>query len=103
MQLYRLIDVDEETPVQFVGVYTTKWQPAWGEPTAMFYEATEDDLVIAAAQVPEVRAVVEALREVQWVEYRDQDICPRCANLPREGHKSGCDIAEALAPFEEVT
>lgn len=40
-QLYEIFDVDEETPVQYVGVYTMRWRPEWGEPEAMFREVDE--------------------------------------------------------------
>jgi len=40
-QLYERFDVDEETPVQYVGVYTTKWRSEWGQPEVMFREAEE--------------------------------------------------------------
>jgi hypothetical protein len=39
MMLYERFDADEETPVQFVGVYTTHWQSEWGQPEVMFREA----------------------------------------------------------------
>ena len=41
MTLYQRFDVDEETPVQFLGVYTTRWRPEWGAPEAMFREYEE--------------------------------------------------------------
>lgn len=56
-QLFRRYDVDEETPVQFVGVYVLRWQPEWGSPTAMFAEV--NDPVYDAAH--ELLAVCEAL------------------------------------------
>ncbi len=57
-QLFRMYEIDEETPVQFVGVYTTKWRPEWGEPTAMF--AGVDDPVYDAA--PELLKACKAAR-----------------------------------------
>ena len=57
-KLYRCFDTDEETPVQFVGVHPLRWRPSWGEPTAMFREAEDAEI----AQLPEVRALVEALQ-----------------------------------------
>ena len=38
-QLYEAFDVDEETPVHYVGVYTTHWRSEWGQPEVMFREA----------------------------------------------------------------
>ncbi len=49
--LYKKLEVDETTPVQFLGVYVTKWRPGFGEPTAAFVEVdysladAEDDLL----------------------------------------------------------
>lgn len=54
--IYERFDVEEETPVQFVGVYVTRWRPEWGQPTVMFSEA---DAVYQAA--PEM---LEALKHV---------------------------------------
>jgi hypothetical protein len=51
-QLYRRYSVDEDTPVQFVGVYTTHWQPEWGGPEVMFAEI-DDPLIDAAPQLLE--------------------------------------------------
>ena len=45
--LYQRYDVDEETPVQFVGVHPVRWLPSWGPPSAMFAEV--DDPVYDAA------------------------------------------------------
>ena len=39
MNLYERLPVDEETPVQFVGVYVTHWRPEWGEPEVAFRES----------------------------------------------------------------
>lgn len=47
MRLFQAFDVDEETPVQFLGVYTTRWRPEWGKPQIMFKEV--DDPVYEAA------------------------------------------------------
>lgn len=53
MMYYRRYDVDEETPIQYVGVYVTKWRSEWGEPTAMFarVEGNEGDLLDAAPEL----------------------------------------------------
>ena len=45
MDLYKRYDMDEETPVQYVGVYTLKWRPEWGEPSVMFAEANETEII----------------------------------------------------------
>jgi hypothetical protein len=40
--LWRFIKPDIGTPVVYVGVYVTRWQPEWGEPTAGFVQAFEE-------------------------------------------------------------
>ena len=49
--------VDEETPVQYVGVYVTKWRSEWGEPSMMFAGVEGDE----AALLDAAPALVEAL------------------------------------------
>jgi hypothetical protein len=39
--LFEGIDVDEETPVQFAGVYVTRWKQEWGSPTILFREVQD--------------------------------------------------------------
>jgi len=41
--LYRRIEGVGQTtvPLQYVGVYVTRWQPAWGQPTIGFVEADD--------------------------------------------------------------
>jgi len=69
-QLYRRYDVDEETPVQFVGVYTTHWRSEWGEPEAMFAQV-DDPLIDTAPQLLEAASVGLSLVEAQ-IEYRER-------------------------------
>jgi len=57
-RFYERYNVDEDTPVQFVGVYTTHWRSEWGEPEVMFAE-TSDPLISNALQV------LEALKAAQ--------------------------------------
>ena len=40
-RLFTIHDVDEETPVQFLGVHPFRWKPEWGEPQAMFVEVDD--------------------------------------------------------------
>jgi len=90
--VYVLFDVDEETPVQWVGVHPLRWRPAWGEPTAMFREAERVDI----ANIPEVKALVDAVRVV--VQGAQKDIytpgctCSACTRRAR--------LADALAAFK---
>ena len=82
-QLFRRYDVDEETPVQFVGVYVMRWQPEWGSPTVVFAEV--DDPVYDAA--PDLLAVCEAL----LLYYENGIGCDYS-----EGFLSETDYAEAI-------
>ena len=77
--LYRGIDVDEETPVQYAGVYITRWRSEWGEPTMLFFGVPVDELhehlddpeldalatksAAWAKREAEARALVEAARD----------------------------------------
>jgi len=54
--IYEGWNVDEKTPVQYVGVYVTKWRPEWGQPTVMFSQA--GDVYQAAPEM------LEALKEI---------------------------------------
>jgi hypothetical protein len=60
--LYRRYEVNEDMPVRFVGIHPVRWQPEWGTPQAMFAEAENADLLAAARQLPEVKALVKALQ-----------------------------------------
>ena len=95
MNLYRRFDVDEETPVQFAAVYVTRWRPEWGEPTELFREAEEDDAesLAFARQLPEVRALVEAVCEGPWHSVTD------CF---AEDRTADCAVCIALRPFQEA-
>jgi len=57
-EIFVRFDVDEETPVQWVGVHPIHWRPEWGEPTAMFREAGNVDI----ANIPVVKALADACR-----------------------------------------
>lgn len=99
--MYKRFDVNENEPVQFVGVYATRWQPEWGKPTVMFREAIGDETLEAAKQLPEVKALTSALLSAQtaldhvapggcWATgpstgdpVQDLIICPGCAALAK--------------------
>lgn len=40
--MYKMVELDEETPVQYVGVHPLKWRPEWGMPKVGFVEADND-------------------------------------------------------------
>ena len=101
MNLYRCLDIDEETPVMCVGVHPLRWRPEWGEPTMMWAEA---DLM----DVPEVAALVEAARLVMRKDGHYEE-CP-CPNdydhkyMPHSATVKVCaKLQAALAPFQEST
>jgi len=37
--MYKRVELSEGQPVHFVGVYVTRWQREWGNPTVGFVEA----------------------------------------------------------------
>ena len=93
-RLFTIHDVDEETPVQYVGVYTMNWRPEWGAPTAMF--APIDDPVYDAA--PEL---LEACRAV--VKFAIDEVgCRWCHRAIDWGHEDGCPIPLAIAAIEKA-
>ena len=67
MKVYQAFDVDEETPVQFVGVYTTKWRPEWGEPTIMFREVDQETQDLFDGKLEMREACIVAQRFIQLV------------------------------------
>ena len=74
-RLYECLEVDEETPVQYVGVYVMHWQPEWGEPEVAVREAddwlAQHDAEVrggCAKQAPRaVEAIIENLRDRQGI------------------------------------
>lgn len=80
---YKRFEVDEETPVQFIGVYTTHWQPEWGQPEAMFREVDEDELSDWLDE--QFKAKIQDRRECC--------VCPICGDS--EGyHAEDCEIGQ---------
>ncbi len=66
---YKRHDVDEETPVQFVGVYVIHWRPEWGQPTAMFAEVS-DDMINTAQEMFDVLQQVEQYLVKRGIEHK---------------------------------
>jgi hypothetical protein len=52
-------------------------------------------------EVPEVRALAEAMTRFQFVEDDEGEFCADCGNAPRKGHRDDCSISAALAPVQE--
>lgn len=68
-RLYHAYDVDEETPVQYVGVYVTRWRPEWGEPSIMFAEIDWDKQALYDA----TPALLEAAKRMMSIPKRADD------------------------------
>jgi hypothetical protein len=68
MALYQAHKTDEQTPVQFVGVYTMHWPKVLSgeitEPEVMFSESKVDDELVNAA--PTLLAACEAVLRAQY-------------------------------------
>ena len=66
------------------------------------------ELLKLAVGLPEVRALVEALRQAEWAAWRETDwdtwrpCCPWCERLEPQGHAPGCEYVAALTPFEDA-
>lgn len=48
MRLFKQIDLKEGELVQYVGVYVTRWQPEWGQPSIGFVEIDKTEQANAA-------------------------------------------------------
>jgi hypothetical protein len=58
--------LEEGTPLQFLGVYATRWEPDWGDPTVGFLEVDYrlDDALLDLASIPvneETRKEIEEI------------------------------------------
>lgn len=68
--IYKMVDLVEGTPMQYVGVYLLKWRQEWGQPEVGFVEDDE-----TAADIAQLRARIVELRKaydtakiiIQWV------------------------------------
>ena len=56
MNLVEMLEPTEGEDCQWLGVYVTRWQREWGEPSVMFRDVD----AAAIASVPEVKALVDA-------------------------------------------
>ena len=59
MTLYRSYQVNEDTPVQFAGVYVLRWRKEWGEPTILFGEIGHDDVALVGIRRAALAEAVE--------------------------------------------
>ena len=60
MNLVEMLEPTEGEDCQWLGVYVTRWQREWGEPSVMFRDVDAADI----AKHPEVKALVDAAREL---------------------------------------
>ncbi len=54
----------------------------------------------AVAQQEAVRVLVELVRNIEWSGTPAFEMCPWCYARSERGHKSGCGLETALAPFK---
>ena len=97
MNVIEMVEPKEGEEGQWLGVYITRWRQEWDAPTALFRE-------IDVGDVPEVKALVEALRRAEWVERHGNAeghrACPSCGQWEWAGHDTDCKLAAALAAWE---
>ena len=43
--LYKMVELVEGTPIQYLGVYILKWQQEWGEPEFGFVEYGDNEII----------------------------------------------------------
>lgn len=64
--LYRQVELKEGELVQFVGVYVTRWQREWGEPTVGFVQVDEAEEATQAAIASEANRKCKYDGECSW-------------------------------------
>jgi len=69
MTTYKMVELKDGEPVQYLGVYVTRWTSEMGEPTVGFVE--DDEVEILRARVAELEAAQ------RWI--------PVTERLPEEG------------------
>lgn len=63
-QTYKLVDLEEGTPVQYLGVYALKWRPEMGEPSVGFVEVDDTPRWIPVSErLPEEGVLVLVMGE----------------------------------------
>lgn len=77
-----------------------KFRAAWAKLQPEYWAARKQQMLA----IPEVQALVDMLRYLEFSDTEGRNrICPICDGSPElEGHKAGCDLADALAPFEDI-
>ena len=93
-RLFTIHEVDELTPVQYVGVHPLHWRANWGVPTAMFAEV--DDPVYDAA--PELLEACKAVVKSAF----DENGCIWCDRASQCGHEDWCPIPSAIAAIAKT-
>jgi len=72
MRLFKQVELKDGELVQFVGVYVTRWQPEWGQPSVGFVEVDENEQRDSANKTSQ--GVLE--KPYQWIR-------KNCPFLPR--------------------
>lgn len=64
--VYKQTGLEEGTPLQFLGVYATRWEPEWGNPTVGFLEVDYrlDDALTDLASIQLTDEVREEIKEI---------------------------------------
>jgi hypothetical protein len=76
-----------------------KLKPDARFPTTFFSDA---EALAFAAQLPEVRALVDYVVRQEWEGDRSESFCLACGRTQCEGHSDDCRWVAALAPFTEA-
>ena len=93
MNLVEMLEPTEGEDCQWLGVYVTRWQREWGEPSVMFRGVD----AAAIANMPEVKALVDAARAANTLD----SLWNRLPADARPRLKRALDnLALALKPFE---
>lgn len=60
--MYKKVELDEGTPVQYVGMYILRWKPEWGKPEVGFVEADVDHEFLNNPEIRHLLCEVEQLK-----------------------------------------
>lgn len=64
--VYKPTKLEEGTPLQFLGVYATRWEPEWGNPTVGFLEV-DYRLDDALADLTSIQLTHEVRKEIEEI------------------------------------
>ena len=92
MQIVEMLKPTEGEECQWLGVYVTRWQREWGEPSVMFRDVVIPDLVSLAEVGALVKAALDVVQGASTDIYRPGCTCGACKRRAR--------LAEALKIFK---